>query len=79
MSCGTSARSRIPGRSASWPAEPAERVLRQLALEDAGLGSHFSVNFGWWCVRLKLPGLPSTDSSRSTRQIGLPTAIGTAE
>ena len=79
MSCGTSARSRIPGQVGELAAEPAERVLRQLPQEDAGGRVPLSVNFGWWWVRLKLPGLPSTDSSRSTRQIGLPTAIGTAE
>ena len=78
VSGGTPARSSIAGRSASCPASQPSGSADSSLRNSAGVGSQ-PVNFGWWWVRLKLPGLPSTDSSRSTRQIGLPTSIGMAE
>jgi EmrB/QacA subfamily drug resistance transporter len=78
-SCGTSARSRMPGRSASWPPSQPSGSCDSSRSKWRESGSHLRVKRGWWWVRLKLPGLPSTASSRSTRQIGLPAVIGIAE
>ena len=77
-SCGTSARSRMPGRSASSPPSQPSGSCDSSRSKWRSTGSHLRVNLGWWWVRLKLPGSPSTASSRSTRQIGLPAAIGIA-
>ena len=57
--------------------EPLQMNATPLGNTD-GIGQ-WTLNFGWWWVRLKLPGLPSTASSRSTRQIGRPISIGMAE
>ncbi len=75
---GTPARSSTAGRSASCPASQPSGSDDSSRRNSRLVGSQ-PLNFGWWWVRLKLPGLPSTASSRSTRQIGRPTSIGMAE
>ena len=75
---GTPARSSTAGRSASCAASQPSGSDDSSRRNCRAVGSQ-PLNFGWWWVRLKLPGLPSTASSRSTRQIGRPTSIGMAE
>ena len=75
---GTPARSSTAGRSASCAASQPSGSDDSSRRNSRFVGSQ-PLNFGWWWVRLKLPGLPSTASSRSTRQIGRPTSIGMAE
>jgi hypothetical protein len=46
VSCGTSARSRIPGRSASWPASQPSGSCDSSRRKTLSIGSQFGLNFG---------------------------------